>query len=90
MTSIFSSKQVDESTLLLWKDQALTDCLTDLSGQPPGLPVGFGLVHSLCDLLEQLVQLDGGLHQDGAELLPGVLQVEEKKREPSQPLPEVN
>lgn len=55
--------------------------LTHLSGQPPGLPVGFGLIHSLADLLHQLVQLHCGLNQNRAELLPRVLMLGEKKDE---------
>lgn len=52
--------------------------LTHLSGQPPGLPVGFGLIHGLADLLHQLVQLHCGLNQNRAELLPRVLMLGEK------------
>lgn len=57
--------------------------LTHLSGQPPGLPVGFGLIHSLADFLHQLVQFHCGLDQNRAELLPRVLMLGEKKDESS-------
>lgn len=60
---------------------SLQALLTDLSGQPAGLPVRLWLVHSLADLLHQFVQLHRGLNQNRAELLPCVLTEREREKE---------
>ena len=59
---------------------SLQELLTDLSGQPACLPVRLGLLHSLADLLHQLVQLHRGLNQNRAELLPRILTQRHKEK----------
>lgn len=53
--------------------------VSHLSGHSPGLPVGFGLLHRLPNLLDQLIQLHRGLNQHCAELLPGILERNREK-----------